>query len=321
GDIGAVAKLSSASTGDTLCSPARKVILDGIDYPAPSLSMAVYPKTKGDEEKVAQGIMKLSEEDPTIKFETNTETHQMIVSGMGEQHLDVVVSKLKSKYGVDVVLEKPKVAYRETIRKSVKVQGRYKKQTGGHGQFGDVWIEFSPCDCDDMIFEERVVGGSVPKGFFPAVEKGLRDCIAKGPLANYPVVGLKATLYDGSYHPVDSSEMSFKTAASLAYKSGMPQANPVLLEPVGVLQATIPDSNMGDIMGEITKRRGRVLGMTPSDDGMQTVEAEVPQAEMSDFSTFIRQSTQGRGYFTFKFERYEEAPSNIAQKVISENEK
>lgn len=321
GDIGAVAKLSSASTGDTLCSPARKVILDGIDYPAPSLSMAVYPKTKGDEEKVAQGIMKLSEEDPTIKFETNTETHQMIVSGMGEQHLDVVVSKLKSKYGVDVVLEKPKVAYRETIRKAVKVQGRYKKQTGGHGQFGDVWIEFSPCDCDDMIFEERVVGGSVPKGFFPAVEKGLRDCIAKGPLAGYPVVGLKATLYDGSYHPVDSSEMSFKTAASLAYKSGMPQANPVLLEPVGVLQATIPDANMGDIMGEVTKRRGRVLGMTPSDDGMQTVEAEVPQAEMSDFSTFIRQSTQGRGYFTFKFERYEEAPSNVAQKVIAENEK
>ncbi|MGN0470578.1 MAG: elongation factor G [Acutalibacteraceae bacterium] len=321
GDIGAVAKLSSASTGDTLCSPARKVILDGIDYPAPSLSMAVYPKTKGDEEKVAQGIMKLSEEDPTIKFETNTETHQMIVSGMGEQHLDVVVSKMKSKYGVDVVLEKPKVAYRETIRKSVKVQGRYKKQTGGHGQFGDVWIEFSPCDCDDMIFEERVVGGSVPKGFFPAVEKGLRDCIAKGPLAGYPVVGLKATLYDGSYHPVDSSEMSFKTAASLAYKSGMPQANPVLLEPVGVLQATIPDANMGDIMGEVTKRRGRVLGMTPSDDGMQTVEAEVPQAEMNDFSTFIRQSTQGRGYFTFKFERYEEAPSNVAQKVIAENEK
>lgn len=321
GDIGAVAKLSSASTGDTLCSPARKVILDGIDYPAPSLSMAVYPKTKGDEEKVAQGIMKLSEEDPTIKFETNTETHQMIVSGMGEQHLDVVVSKLKSKYGVDVVLEKPKVAYRETIRKPVKVQGRYKKQTGGHGQFGDVWIEFSPCDCDDMIFEEKVVGGSVPKGFFPAVEKGLRDCIAKGPLAGYPVVGLKATLYDGSYHPVDSSEMSFKTAASLAYKSGMPQANPVLLEPVGVLQATIPDANMGDIMGEVTKRRGRVLGMNPSDDGMQTVEAEVPQAEMSDFSTFIRQSTQGRGYFTFKFERYEEAPSNVAQKVIAENEK
>ncbi len=318
GDIGAVSKLSSVSTGDTLCAQARKVILDSVEYPAPSLLMAIAPKTKGEEEKVAQGIMKLMEEDPTIKFETNTETHQMIISGMGEQHLDVIVSKLKSKYGVDVVLDTPKVAYRETIRKAVKVQGRYKKQTGGHGQFGDVWIEFSPCDSDDMIFEERVVGGAVPKGFFPAVEKGLRESISKGPLAGYPVVGLKATLYDGSYHPVDSSEMSFKTAASLAYKSGMPTANPVLLEPVGVLKATVPDSNMGDIMGEITKRRGRVLGMTPSDDGMQTIEAEAPQAEMNDFSTFIRQSTQGRGYYTFKFERYEEAPQNIAQKVIAE---
>ena len=321
GDIGAVSKLSSTNTGDTLCAAARKVILDGVDYPVPSLSMAISPKTKGDEEKVAQGIMRISEEDPTVKFETNTETHQMIVSGMGEQHLDVVVSKLKSKYGVDVVLDTPKVAYRETIRKPVKVQGRYKKQTGGHGQFGDVWIEFSPCDCEDMIFEEKVVGGAVPKGFFPAVEKGLRDSISKGPLAGYPVVGLKATLYDGSYHPVDSSEMSFKTAASLAYKSGMPTANPVLLEPVGVLKATVPDSNMGDIMGEITKRRGRVLGMNPSDDGMQTIEAEAPQAEMNDFSTFIRQSTQGRGYYTFKFERYEEAPANIAQKVIAESQK
>lgn len=320
GDIGVVSKLSSTNTGDTLCSPARKVILEGVDYPTPSLSMAVYPKTKGDEEKVAQGIMKLAEEDPTIKFETNKETHQMIVSGMGEQHIDVIVSKLKSRYNVDVVLETPKVAYRETIKKSVKVQGRYKKQTGGHGQFGDVWIEFSPCDSEDMIFEEKVVGGAVPKGFFPAVEKGLRDSIVKGPLAGYPVVGLKATLYDGSYHPVDSSEMSFKTAASLAYKAGMPDANPVLLEPVGTLKATVPDANMGDIIGEITKRRGRVLGMNPSDDGMQTIEAEAPQAEMSDFSTFIRQSTQGRGYYTFKFERYEELQSNLAQKIIEENQ-
>lgn len=321
GDIGVVAKLASLNTGDTLCAPARKVILDGIDYPVASLSMAIYPKNKGEEEKVTQGILKLSEEDPTIKFKNNKETHQMIVSGMGEQHLDVIVSKLKSKYGVDVVLEKPKVAYRETIRKPVKVQGRYKKQTGGHGQFGDVWIEFSPCDCDDMVFEEKVVGGAVPKGFFPAVEKGLRESISKGPLAGYPVVGLKATLYDGSYHPVDSSEMSFKTAASLAYKSGMPTANPVLLEPVGILKATVPDSNMGDIMGEITKRRGRVLGMAPSDDGMQTIEAQVPESEMNDFSTFIRQSTQGRGYYTFAFENYEEVPSNIAQKVIEESQK
>ena len=243
----------------------------------------------------------------------------MIISGMGEQHLDVIVSKLKAKYGVDVVLSKPKVAYRETIRKSVKVQGRYKKQTGGHGQFGDVWIEFSPCNSEGMEFDEKVVGGAVPKGFFPAVEKGLRDSIEKGPLAGYPVVGLKATLYDGSYHPVDSSEMSFKTAASLAYKEGMPKANPVLLEPVGILKAVVPSDNMGDIMGEITKRRGRVLGMNQADDNMQEIEAEAPQAEMSDFSTFIRQATQGRGYFTFKFERYEEAPQHIAQKVISES--
>ena len=280
--------------------------------------MAVAPKTKGEEDKVAQGILKLSEEDPTIKFESNHETHQMIISGMGEQHLDVIVSKLKSKFGVDVVLSKPKVAYRETIRKSVKVQGRYKKQTGGHGQFGDVWIEFEPCDSESMEFAERVVGGAVPKGFFPAVEKGLRDSISKGPLAGYPVVGLKATLYDGSYHPVDSSEMSFKTAASLAYKDGMPKADPVLLEPVGTLKAVVPGDNMGDIMGEITKRRGRVLGMNPAEDNMQEIEAEAPQAEMSDFATFIRQCTQGRGYFTFTFERYEEAPRNIADKVISE---
>ena len=319
GDIGAVAKLSSTNTGDTLCSPVRKVILDSVEYPEPSLSMAVAPKNKGEEDKVAQGIAKLSEEDPTIRFEMNHETHQMIISGMGEQHLDVVVSKLKSKFGVDVVLSKPKVAYRETIRKSVKVQGRYKKQTGGHGQFGDVWIEFSPCESESMEFEEKVVGGAVPKGFFPAVEKGLRDSITKGPLAGYPVVGLKATLVDGSYHPVDSSEMSFKTAASLAYKEGMPKANPVLLEPVGVLKAVVPSDNMGDIMGEITKRRGRVLGMNQAEDNMQEIEAEAPQAEMSDFSTFIRQATQGRGYFTFKFERYEEAPQNIAQKVIAEN--
>ncbi len=317
GDIGAAAKLS-ANTGDTLCSPVRKVILDGVDYPLPSLSMAVSPKTKGEEDKVAQGILKLSEEDPTIKFENNHETHQMIISGMGEQHLDVIVSKLKSKFGVDVVLSKPKVAYRETIRKSVKVQGRYKKQTGGHGQFGDVWIEFEPCDSESMEFGERVVGGAVPKGFFPAVEKGLRDSISKGPLAGYPVVGLRATLYDGSYHPVDSSEMSFKTAASLAYKDGMPKADPVLLEPLGNLKAVVPGDNMGDIMGEITKRRGRVLGMNQADDNMQEIEAEVPQAEMSDFSTFVRQCTQGRGYFTFTFVRYEETPRNIAEKVISE---
>ena len=319
GDIGAIPKLSATNTGDTLCSPARKVTLEGVEYPNPTLSMAIVPAKKGEEDKIAQGLMRLSEEDPTLQFATNNETHEMIVSGLGEQHLDVAVSKLKTKFGVDVSLKKPKVPYRETIRKTVQVQGRHKKQTGGHGQFGDVWIEFSPCDSEGLEFGERVVGGSVPKGFFPAVEKGLRECIQKGPLAGYPVVGLSAVLYDGSYHPVDSSEMSFKTAAALAYKAGMPQANPVLLEPIGHLKATVPDANMGDVMGEVNKRRGRVLGMEPAGEGRQTVEAEVPMAEMHDFTTFIRQCTQGRGSFTFTFERYEEAPSNVAQKVIEES--
>ena len=316
GDIGAVAKLQNTKTGDTLCSPARKVVLEKIDYPSPCYSMAIYPKTKGEEDKVAQAVMKIMEEDPTITLVNNKETKQMIVSGLGEQHLDVLVAKVKAKYGVDVLLEKPKVAYRETIRKKVQAQGRHKKQSGGHGQFGDVWIEFEPCECDDLEFAERVVGGAVPKGYFPAVEKGLRECIKKGVLAGYPVVGLKATLYDGSYHPVDSSEMSFKMAASIAYKNGLPNANPTLLEPIGTLKAIVPDSNMGDIMGEVNKRRGRVLGMNPAEDGMQIVEAEVPMAEMQDFATYIRQVTQGRGSFTFDFVRYEDAPAHIAQKII-----
>lgn len=318
GDIGAIPKLNGTLTGDTLCSPARKVMLEGIEYPNATLSMAILPKKKGEEDKVAQGIFRLMEEDPAIRFVNNTETHQMVVSGLGEQHLDVLVSRLKSKFGVEVTLEKPRVAYRETIRKKVQVQGRHKKQTGGHGQFGDVWIEFEPCDCEGLEFGERVVGGAVPKGFFPAVEKGLRECINKGPLAGYPVVGLKATLYDGSYHPVDSSEMSFKMAATLAYKAGMPQANPVLLEPIGTLMATVPDANMGDIMGEVNKRRGRVLGMEPAGDGMQTVQADVPMAEMHDFSTYVRQVTQGRGSYTFEFARYEEAPAQVSAKVIEE---
>ncbi len=316
GDIGAIPKLVSTKTGDTLCSPLRKVILEGIDYPVSSYSMAIYPAKKGDEDKVAQAVGKLADEDPTIKFVSNHETHEMIISGQGEQHLDVVISRLKSKYNVDAKLQKPKIAYRETIRKKVSAQGRYKKQSGGHGQFGDVWIEFEPFDTDSLEFAERVVGGAVPKNFFPAVEKGLRDAIKKGVLAGYPTVGIKATLYDGSYHPVDSSEMSFKTAASLAYKNGIPNAMPTLLEPIGSLKATVPDSNMGDVMGEVNKRRGRVMGMSPAGHGMQVVEAEVPMAEMADFATFIRQITQGRGSFEFTFVRYEDCPANVAQKVI-----
>ena len=316
GDIGAIPKLASTKTGDTLCSPLRKVVLDGIDYPSSSYTMAVYPAKKGDEDKVAQGIAKLADEDPTIKLVSNHETHEMLISGLGEQHLDVVISRLKTKYNVDAVLKKPKIAYRETIRKKVSAQGRYKKQSGGHGQFGDVWIEFEPCDSDGLVFAERVVGGAVPKNFFPAVEKGLQDSIKKGVLAGYPMVGIKATLYDGSYHPVDSSEMSFKTAASLAYKNGIPNASPTLLEPIGSLKANVPDANMGDVMGEVNKRRGRVLGMQPGENGTQIVEAEVPMAEMDDFATYIRQVTQGRGSFEFAFVRYEDTPANVAQKII-----
>jgi elongation factor G len=320
GDIGAVPKLSDTATGDTLCSPLRKVTLEGVEYPVANYSMAIYADSKDDEEKITQGVLKLIEEDPTLKYEHNHETHERVVTGLGEQQLDVVVSKLKSKYNIDVELRKPKVAYRETIRGTVKVQGRHKKQSGGHGQFGDVWIEFSPCDSDGLVFEQTVVGGAVPKGFFPAVEKGLQDSIKKGPLAGFPVVGLKANLYDGSYHPVDSSEMSFKMAAQIAYKNGLPQANPVLLEPIGTLKVMTPDASMGDVMGEITKRRGRVMGMEPGSDNMQIIDAEVPMAEMGDFTTFVRQATQGRGSYTFTFVRYEDAPAAVAKKVIESAE-
>ncbi len=318
GDIGAVAKLNATNTGDTLCDPAHPVTLPGVSFEEPCLSMAVFAKNKGDEEKITFGLNRLMEEDPTISYISNTETKEQILSGLGEQHLDVVVSKLKSKFGVDVTLAVPKVPYRETIRKKVKVQGRHKKQSGGHGQFGDVWVEFEPCDSDDLVFEETVFGGSVPRNYFPAVEKGLKESAKKGVLAGFPMVGVKATLVDGSYHPVDSSEMAFKTAANLAYKAGIPQASPVLLEPIGTLSVFVPGDNTGDIMGDINKRRGRVLGMNPADDGLTCVEAEVPMAEMGDYATMLRAQTQGRGFFRFRFERYEEAPAAVAQKVIEQ---
>ncbi len=318
GDIGAVAKLGNVSTGDTLCDAAFGKAVVPAKFPQPQLTMAVYPKQKGDEEKIAQGLLRLMEEDPTILFSTNTETKEQLLSGLGEQHIDVIVSKLAAKFGVQVELRTPRVAYREKIRKPVKVQGRHKKQSGGHGQFGDVWIEFEPCDSDEMIFEEKIFGGSVPKNFFPAVEKGLRESVSKGVLAGYPVVGLKATLVDGSYHPVDSSEMSFKTAAAIAYKEGIPQANPVLLEPIGTLKVVIPEDNMGDVIGDINKRRGRVIGMNPLENKLQEVVAEVPIAEMSDFSTSMRSITQGRAEFTLDFERYEEVPANISAKIIED---
>ncbi len=321
GDIGAVTKLAATETGDALCDPKKVLSFDPIHFPHPCLTMAIKAEAKGDEAKIASALQRLMEEDPTLAYENNAETHQQLISGLGEQHLDVLVSKLKNKFGVSVSLEVPRVAYRETIRKKVKVQGKHKKQSGGHGQFGDVWVEFEPTVGDDLVFEEKVFGGAVPKSFFPAVEKGLQDCVKHGVLAGYPVVGLKATLVDGSYHPVDSSEMSFKMAASLAYKAGMPQASPVLLEPIGNLKVYVPDSNTGDIIGDLNKRRGRVLGMNPANDGLQEIEADVPMSETSDFATAIRSMTQGRGYFTLEFARYEQLPSNLEAKVIEEAKK
>lgn len=321
GDIGAVTKLPAAQTGDTLCEAGRVVKLPAPAFPTPTLSMAIRVAKKGDEGKIGAALARLMEEDPTLTYRVDTETGQQIISGLGEQHLDVVVAKLKAKFGVDVELTVPRVGYRESVRKKCKAQGRHKKQTGGHGQFGDVWIEFEPCDSEELVFEEKVFGGSVPKNYFPAVEKGLRQAAEHGVLAGYPVVGLKATLLDGSYHPVDSSEMAFIMAAKLAYKAALPEAGPMILEPVGTLKAHVPADNTGDVMGDVTKRRGRVLGMNPDEDGLQVVEAEVPMAEMQDFTTFMRQLTQGRGHFTLEFARYEPLPTNLEGKVIEEAKK
>ena len=318
GDIGAVAKLATAKTGDTLCDAARVVALPAPSYPIASYRMAVKVAKKGDEGKVSGALARLMEEDPAITFVVDPETKQQIISGLGTQHLEVAVAKLKNKFGVEITLENPRVPYRESIRKSCKAQGRHKKQTGGHGQFGDVWIQFEPIEGEGVEFAENVFGGSVPKNFFPAVEKGVRQAAEHGVLAGYPMVGMKATLLDGSYHPVDSSEMAFIMAAKLAYKAAIPEAGPVLLEPIGALQAHVPADNTGDIMGEVTKRRGRVLGMNPDEDGMQVVEAEVPMAEMQDFTTFLRQLTQGRGWYTFDFVRYETLPQMLEAKVIDQ---
>ena len=318
GDIVAVGKMDW-KTGDTVCDPKNEVELPAIEMPEPCYSMAISPKTKGQDDKVAGGLARLNEEDISFTLVNNAETHQMVISGAGDIQVDVLCAKLKSRFGVDTEIKPARVAYREKIKAKVEAHGRHKKQSGGSGQFGDVWIRFEPQEeQDDMIFAEEVFGGSVPKNFFPSVEKGLRNAVQKGVLAGYPLVGLKATLYDGSYHPVDSNDMAFQTAARLAYQDGIPKAKPTILEPIGLLQVTIPDANLGDIMSDISsKRRGTVLGMT-AEDGMQTVEAEVPMAEMSSYTIDLRSMTQGRGSFTCKFIRYEEAPGNVQQKVIEE---
>jgi len=281
--------------------------------------MAIAPKVKGQEEKISIGLGRLGEEDLTFTFVNDPETRQLVLSGAGDIQLDVLSSKLKDKFGVEVVLSPARVPYREKIRKKYQVESTHKKQSGGAGQFGDVVMEFEPGETEELTFEEKIFGGSVPKNFFPAVEKGLKESIQRGVLAGYPMVYLKATLIDGSYHSVDSSELAFKIAAQLAYKEGVPQANPVILEPIGTLKVTIPDTYMGDIMSDLSKRRGSPMGMNLNSEGMQVVEAEVPMGEMSSYAIDLRSMTQGRGSFTITFNRYEEAPAPVQAKIIEES--
>ena len=322
GDLGALSKLQYTNSGDTLCDAANPVRFPAIDFPIPCISKAISAAKQGEEDKVFSGLARLQEEDPSIKVEKNTETTETLVSGQGELHLDVIRNKLASKFGAQSNLNDPKIPYRETIRKKVSCQGRHKKQSGGHGQFGDVWIEFSPIgDTNiDFEFEDAVVGGAVPRNFIPSVEKGLRENIRRGVLAGYPMVGLHAKLYDGSYHAVDSSEMAFKTAARIAYKKGCMEASPVLLEPIMHVEVFVPDEYMGDIMGDMNKRRGRIMGMDPI-DGLQRVTAEAPMGEMFKYATDLRSMTQARGFFTMSFERYEEMPADAAKKIIENAQK
>lgn len=319
GDIGAVAKLQYTVTGDTLCEASNPIIYEKMKFPFASISMAVIPKSKGDEDKISTGLHKLLEEDPTFSIARDVENAETIISGQGETHLEVVASKLKSKFGVEVVLRVPKIPYREAIKKTADVQGKHKKQSGGHGQYGDVVIKFEPRTDgeDDMQFVDAVVGGVVPRSYIPAVEKGLRECIVHGVLAGYPVIRLKATLHDGSYHPVDSSEMAFKIAASMAYKKGLESSNPILLEPIYHVEILVPSEYMGEVIGDINKKRGRVLGMEQV-EGLEKLVAEVPQAELFKYATDLRSMTQARGSFEMVFERYEEVPESEASKIIAD---
>ncbi|MCD8347421.1 MAG: elongation factor G [Lachnospiraceae bacterium] len=318
GDIGAIGKIEAA-TGDTLSTKATPIAYGKIDTPVPYTYKRYEPKVRGEEDKVAQALMKMAQEDLTLKVVNDGENRQTLLYGLGDQHLDIVISRLLTKYKVDVNLEKPKVAFRETIRKSSDVDSKYKKQSGGHGQYGHVKMRFSPLDTLDEPYEfsQEVVGGAVPKNYFPAVEKGIADSCQKGPLAGYPVVGVKAVLYDGSYHPVDSSEMAFKTAASQAFKKGFMEASPVLLEPIASVKVTVPDKFTGDVMGDLNKRRGRVLGMNPDHKGNTIVEADVPMSELYGYSTQLRSMTGGSGDFTYEFARYEQAPNDVQEREIA----
>jgi elongation factor G len=319
GDIGASAKLQYTVTGDTLATKGNPIKYPEIEYPKPCLFMSVEPKSKDDEEKIGQALTKLTDEDPTFIVERNTETKQLLIGGQGNMQLSVIINKMKNTFNVDVDLSDPKIAYRETIKGKSDVQGKHKKQSGGAGQYGDVHIKFEPSS-QDFEFCEEIFGGSVPKQYIPAVEKGLRESLDKGVLAGYPVVNIKATLYDGSYHNVDSSEMAFKIAASLAFKKGLKEAKPILLEPIMSVKIIVPEEYMGDIMGDMNKRRGRILGMEQQSNGKQLVMAEAPQAEMFKYAIDLKSMTQARGSFEMEFLKYDEIPSNLAEKVIAEAE-
>ncbi|MEG0077680.1 elongation factor G [Anaerorhabdus sp.] len=318
GDIGAVVKLQYTDTNDTLCTKNKVVTYAPIEFPQPMLGVAIWPKTKADEDKLSFGLQKMTEEDPSVRIVKNAETKETILYGMGDQHINVILSKLKSKYKVEVETTKPKVQYRETIRSKAEAEGKHKKQSGGAGQYGHVKIRFEPCDSEEMIFEEDVFGGAVPRQYFPAVEAGLRECMEKGVLAGYKVVGVKAVLYDGSYHEVDSKEIAFKSAARLAYKEGMPKAKPILLEPIGRVDVIAPEEYTGTIIGDFNKRRGMILDTAMVDEKDQKITAEVPMAEMQVYATELRSMTQGRGSYIIEFNRYEPAPQPVADKVIKE---
>ena len=317
GDIVVVTKINSLQTGNTLANNADAQLLEDIALPKPQIYYSVVTKNKGEEDKIGASLNKIAEEDPTIQWYRNAETKQTLVGGQGELHINIVKNKLKEKFGVDVDLEDIKVAYRETIKGSSDVQGKHKKQSGGHGQYGDVKIRFSR-STDDFEFTEEIFGGSVPKSYIPAVEKGLKDSMQKGILAGFPVTNIKATLYDGSYHDVDSSEMAFKMAASLAFKKGMEEAQPILLEPIMKLTITVPEEYMGDVMGDINKRRGKILGMEPDDKGKQVIYAEAPQSETFKYAIDLRAMTQGRGQFEMEIEKYNEVPQQLATKISAE---
>ena len=316
GDIGATSKLNYTQTGDTLCNKNNQTIYDKIEYPKPTLYLAVEAKNKGDEEKIGLSLNKLTDEDPSFTVERNSETKQLLIGGQGNMQLTVITDKLKNNFGVEVKLVNPKIAYRETIKATSSVQGKHKKQSGGAGQYGDVYMRFEPCE-EPFVFAEEIFGGAVPRNFWPAVEKGIRESLEHGVLAGYPVVNIKATLFDGSYHDVDSNEMSFKLAAILAFKKGMEAAKPVLLEPIVKVEVSIPDDYLGDVMGDMNKRRGRILGMEQQDDGTQKIIAEAPHAEMFQYAIDLRAMTQARGNFNMEFVRYEEVPSMIADKIIA----